>query len=89
MSCHFGDTGTDLFNLLSMRMCWTENKLIFSIKDELLVKMTSRPVAHDGRVGSGLAGEGDSFTLQDGARLDGQGHHRRVYTWKNTRSMHN
>lgn len=52
----------------------------------ILVKMSTRPVANDGRVSSGLAGEGDSLALQDGARLDGQGHHRRVYTGRDTYS---
>lgn len=52
------------------------------------IKVSFRPVAHDGRVGSGLAGEGDSLALQDRARLDGQGHHGRVYTGKDSSSMY-
>lgn len=41
-----------------------------------------RPVAHDGRVGSCVAGECDPLALHDRARLNGQSHHRRVYTGK-------
>lgn len=48
---------------LDLRKVWTSELTRFC-----------RPVAHYGRVGVSLAGEGDPVPLQDGARLDGQGH---------------
>lgn len=54
----------------------------------VLKKNPSRPVAHDRRVGSGLAGKGNPLSLKDRARLDGQGHGGRVYTGRDTRLIY-
>lgn len=47
-------------------------------KNENVLVFACRPVAHYRRVGVSLAGEGDSVPLQDRARLNGQGHCRRI-----------
>lgn len=56
---------------------------VLILSGRVRLSLAHRPVAHYRGVGVSLAGEGDSVSLQDGARLDGQGHCWRI--WERSR----